>query len=97
MDGVKATDNVDGDITSKVTTGKKPTAMETTPGKYSFTYTVTDKAGNTATKTRTITVIPDPLTAMPSTGLPINRWMPVMILAMTVGLALLISRRLSDH
>lgn len=58
MDGVSARDNQDGDLTSKVTfTPSKPSAMTTTPGQYKFTYTVKDRTGNTAKKTRTITVI----------------------------------------
>lgn len=60
MDGVKAADDQDGDITGKVTyTPTKPTAMTTTPGTYTFTYTVEDSTGNMATATRTITVLPD--------------------------------------
>ena len=60
MDGVKAADDQDGDITGKVAYAPtKPTAMTTTPGTYTFTYTVEDSTGNKATATRTITVLPD--------------------------------------
>ena len=52
--GYKAVDDVDGDITSKVTvTG---TVNVNTPGTYTLTYTVSDAAGNKNTATRTITV-----------------------------------------
>lgn len=99
MHNVTAKDDADGNLTSKVTSNPatRPTAMTTTPGQYKFTYTVKDKAGNTATKTRTITVIPDPLTAMPSTGFPVNRWMLVMILAVMAGVLSMVRLRWSDH
>ena len=52
--GAVATDNVDGDITKKIkVTNKVDTSKE---GTYTVTYTVTDKAGNKATKTRTVIV-----------------------------------------
>ncbi len=52
--GAKATDNVDGDITSSVKiTGKVDTNKV---GTYSIKYTVTDKAGNKAEKTRKVIV-----------------------------------------
>ena len=52
--GAKATDNVDGDLTSKiVTTGTVDTSKE---GTYTITYTVSDSAGNKATATRTVVV-----------------------------------------
>lgn len=66
--GVTATDKEDGDLTSKIKiTG---TVDNKKPGKYELTYTVSDKAGNKATKKRTITVIDKTLTAtaMPQTG-----------------------------
>ena len=52
--GATATDNKDGDLTSKiVTTGKVDTSKA---GKYTITYTVEDAAKNKATKTRTVIV-----------------------------------------
>jgi Domain of unknown function (DUF5011) len=51
---VTATDDVDGDISSKVVlTG---TADVNTPGSYTLTYTATDKAGNTGTAAFTLNV-----------------------------------------
>ena len=53
--GCTAVDDVDGDVTSKVTqTGDVDV---NTPGTYTVTYTVSDTAGNTATATQTITVV----------------------------------------
>ncbi len=52
--GYSATDNCDGDLTSKIViSGHVDT---TKPGTYYQTYTVEDKAGNKVTKTKTITV-----------------------------------------
>ena len=52
--GATATDNKDGDITSKIeTTGSVDTSKE---GTYTVTYSVSDKANNTTTTTRTIIV-----------------------------------------
>ena len=52
--GATAKDNVDGDITDKIkTTSNVDTSKE---GTYKVTYTVSDKAGNTATKERTVIV-----------------------------------------
>lgn len=52
--GAKATDNLDGDISSKIiTTGTVNTKVA---GTYTITYTVSDTAGNVATVTRTIKV-----------------------------------------
>lgn len=54
LDGVTASDDRDGDLTSKiVVSGTVDTSKE---GEYTITYTVTDKAGNTEVATRTITV-----------------------------------------
>jgi hypothetical protein len=53
--GATATDNVDGDITSSIIkTGNVNTNVVDT---YIITYTVSDSAGNTATKTRTVNVV----------------------------------------
>lgn len=52
--GARATDNVDGDISAGIqTTGTVNTA---TAGTYTVTYTVSDKAGNTDTAERSVTV-----------------------------------------
>lgn len=52
--GYTATDNVDGDITDKVTVTKDFSIY--TPGTYTITYSVTDTYGNTATATRTLVI-----------------------------------------
>lgn len=54
--GAKATDNEDGDITSKIkVTGNVDTSKE---GNYVLTYSVSDKAGNKDSKNRIIYVVP---------------------------------------
>ncbi|MEE9325907.1 MAG: immunoglobulin-like domain-containing protein [Cocleimonas sp.] len=50
--GATATDNIDGDVTVKVT-GEVDTK---TPGEYELVYTATDAAGNISTKTRKVIV-----------------------------------------
>lgn len=52
--GYTAKDNMDGDITAKVTTSG--TVNTNVPGTYSLEYTVTDQSGNTATSVRTVEV-----------------------------------------
>jgi prepilin-type N-terminal cleavage/methylation domain-containing protein len=53
--GATATDDVDGDVTSKiVTTG---TVNPNVAGSYTITYTVSDTAGNSSTLIRTVNVI----------------------------------------
>lgn len=70
LDGVTAADAEDGNLTGKIVSETaKPVVMETTPGKYRFSYSVTDSAGNKTTTSRTITVVDDRLKAMPSTGM----------------------------
>jgi hypothetical protein len=55
LEGVTATDNVDGDLTSSVTvSGDVDTSVL---GEYELAYSVTDAAGNTATADRTVTVV----------------------------------------
>ncbi|KAB5604538.1 immunoglobulin-like domain-containing protein [Bifidobacterium jacchi] len=52
--GVSASDDVDGDLTKAI---KVEGAVDTSKaGVYTLTYTVSDKAGNTATATRKVTV-----------------------------------------
>ncbi|MCR4276445.1 MAG: DUF5011 domain-containing protein [Candidatus Parcubacteria bacterium] len=52
--GATATDNVDGDLTSKIVkTGSVDTA---TAGSYTLTYSATDAAGNTGSASLTVTV-----------------------------------------
>ena len=54
-EGVTATDDIEGDITSRIIiTGQVDNQI---PGTYDITYTVTDKDGNTTKVIRTITVI----------------------------------------
>lgn len=53
--GATAEDNVDGDLTDEIEiTGEVNTDI---PGKYTITYTVSDAAGNVATKTRVVYVV----------------------------------------
>ncbi len=56
LDGVKATDNLDGDILSKVVTNVDQLDL-TTPGIKKLVYTVSDEAGNTTSKTVAINVL----------------------------------------
>ena len=54
--GATASDNVDGNITSQiVTTGS---VNRNQAGTYTITYTVSDQAGNTTSRSRTVTVNP---------------------------------------
>jgi hypothetical protein len=53
-EGATATDNVDGDITSKIVTTS--TVNTTAVGSYTVTYKVTDAAGNTSEMTRIVNV-----------------------------------------
>lgn len=55
MAGVSATDDVDGDLTSAITISGS--VNNAAVGSYSLTYSVSDAAGNTATVTRTVTVV----------------------------------------
>jgi alpha-tubulin suppressor-like RCC1 family protein len=55
FEGVSAVDNADGDITQKIqVTGE---VDNTKPNAYTLFYSVTDKAGNTATAERKVTVV----------------------------------------
>lgn len=54
--GCSATDNVDGDITSKITKSGEVDVKKT--GTYVITYKVSDKAGNKSEVKRTVKVIP---------------------------------------
>ncbi|WP_052342628.1 immunoglobulin-like domain-containing protein [Bacillus sp. EB01] len=56
LDGVKATDNVDGDLTSSIVMDGLVNLK--VAGTYSVTYTVTDSSGNKAAAVRKITVKP---------------------------------------
>ncbi|MEH7512383.1 immunoglobulin-like domain-containing protein [Gottfriedia acidiceleris] len=53
--GVTVTDNVDGDLTSKIQVSGSVDNQK--PGEYQLVYSATDSAGNTATSIRKITVI----------------------------------------
>ena len=64
--GATATDNMDGDLTSKIIkTGTVNTSVAAT---YTITYTVSDTSGNVATATRTVIVsVPAPVIPEPPT------------------------------
>ncbi|MBW3089238.1 DUF5011 domain-containing protein [Bifidobacterium sp. 82T25] len=64
--GVTATDETDGDITSKITISGSVDV--TKPGKYELNYTVSDNAGNKTEVKRVITVTPVMNANMPETG-----------------------------
>lgn len=55
--GATATDNVDGDLTSEIDISGEVDTLKT--GTYKITYTVSDKAGNEASKDREVIVKPD--------------------------------------
>ncbi|OZG66663.1 hypothetical protein BHAP_0072 [Bifidobacterium hapali] len=61
--GVSASDVTDGDVTGNVTVTSNPVDTSN-PGVYTVEYSVKDKAGNTATAKRTVTVT----TVVPSEG-----------------------------
>ncbi len=54
--GATAMDDVDGNLTSSITSVSNPALDMTKEGNYTITYTVTDAAGNKAEATRTISV-----------------------------------------
>ncbi|KAB7790352.1 immunoglobulin-like domain-containing protein [Bifidobacterium leontopitheci] len=60
--GVTATDDVDGDVTADIKV--EGTVDTKTAGDYTLTYTVADKAGNTAKATRKVNVKAAPLTGI---------------------------------
>ena len=66
--GATASDNIDGDITSSITTsGLVDTS---TPGTYTITYSVSDAAGNSTSLSRTIIVNESAaITALAATGI----------------------------
>ncbi len=62
--GATAHDNLDGDITNKINiTGSVNTSNV---GQYTITYTVTDNAGNSASKKRTVNVVEEGITVKSS-------------------------------
>ena len=63
MGGVKAKDNIDGDITSSVTTNIDEINLEEA-GIRSLIYSVSDKAGNVTTKTVTLNIIKKDITGL---------------------------------
>lgn len=90
-DGVTATDDTDGDITSRIQISGQ--VDNQTAGQYTLTYTVTDIAGNQAAATRTITVLSGGTTiaCAPQTGDPaasLWQWSSLIIGLLTIGLGL---------
>lgn len=65
--GVKATDNLDGTITSKMTLTGSVNVLKV--GTYKLVYSVKDKTGNTTTVTRTINVVDTVKPTLTGTGL----------------------------
>ncbi|MGE6609338.1 immunoglobulin-like domain-containing protein [Peribacillus sp. NPDC076916] len=65
--GVKATDNLDGTITSKITLTGSVNVLKV--GTYKLVYSVKDKTGNTTTVTRTINVVDKVKPTLMGTGL----------------------------
>ena len=66
--GAKATDNMDGDITSKI--NKSGTVNAKKPGTYVINYEVSDKAGNKSTIKRTVKVVPTATTTKTTSKSP---------------------------
>ena len=64
-EGASATDNIDGDITSKIKVSGKVDITKS--GTYTITYTVTDKAGNRTEVTRKVVVVATITTTMSTT------------------------------
>ena len=93
MTGVKATDDVDGDITKNVqVTGKVDV---NTLGLYTLKYDVSDSSGNKAdTVTRVITVVKPYLKQMPTTGVS-SELMPLAVATISglAGLLLAVVKR----
>lgn len=61
--GFAASDNVDGDITGRVTVSGAVDTQK--PGRYTLTYTVADSYGNTASQTRVIKVVETKMAELP--------------------------------
>jgi hypothetical protein len=56
-EGATATDNIDGDLSSKITIDSSAVKINTV-GSYTVSYSVSDNSGNTASATRTVKVVP---------------------------------------
>jgi hypothetical protein len=54
--GVKAEDNLDGDLSAQIVSTSSPTFDANAVGTYQFIYSVADTAGNLASSTRTVIV-----------------------------------------
>jgi len=63
--GATATDNLSGDLTSAIV--KTGTVNTSTVGSYVLSYNVTDAAGNTSSKTRTLNVTAKPIVVVDTT------------------------------
>ena len=68
--GATAVDDVDGDVTSKITTTS--TVNTNKLGTYTVTYNISDKAGNTATLSRTVNVVDNILPTVTGVSVPTN-------------------------
>ena len=78
--GASCSDDWDGDITSRMTTTSN--LNQGSPGTYRITYGCADSAGNTATATRTVTVI---ATAVADTTPPVITFIGSSIINVAVG------------
>ncbi len=67
--GATSTDNVDGNITANIIASS--TVNTSATGTYSVVYTVSDAAGNSATATRVVNVLPVGATSTPDTIAPV--------------------------
>lgn len=62
LEDVTVTDNVDKDLQDRIVTEG---TVGTTPGTYTVTFSVTDRAGNTGSAEKTVTVTPTPVVEEP--------------------------------
>jgi len=78
--GATSTDNLDGDITSKINTTGLPINTSAT-GTFAVVYTVSDTSGNKAVATRTVEVIPSSIIDMTPPVITITGGTPTTVIA----------------
>lgn len=79
LDGVTATDETDGDVSSSLKADPS-TVDASRPGTVEVTITAEDKSGNKATVKRVVTIVAV-MSSLPSTGADPPSWTPAVILA----------------